>query len=265
MRRFLGLAVAFGAGLGAAKLTQWKPVSSEQQSSGHQHDHHHHQHTPGSKMTLKGHVLDMGARMAGHFAPVNTIHQHVCGFHFYSGDMTRQLIAHHYCSHINQDVRQCVIYDSDRPDARLIGVEYIISEELFNQLPAEEKKLWHSHVYEVKSGTLVTPGVPDVAEREVMKELIHTYGKTFHTWQIDRGDPLPLGVPQLMMAFNQDGQLNPELVRQRDEYYKISAEEKKRSRADIQTPAVNKDADAWSKSGKAVQVTITESKMKLVK
>ena len=84
MRRFLGLAVAFGAGLGAAKLTQWKPVSSEQQSNGHQHDHHHH-HTPGSKMTLKGisswrkvhydhcivsfaiitgHVLDMGARMA---------------------------------------------------------------------------------------------------------------------------------------------------------------------------------------------------------
>lgn len=57
--------------------------------------------------------------------------------------MNRQLIAHHYCSHINQDVRQCVIYDSDRPDARLIGIEYIISEELFNQLSTEEKKLWH--------------------------------------------------------------------------------------------------------------------------
>ena len=84
-------------------------------------------------------------------------------------------------------------------------------------------------------------------------------------WQIDRGDPLPLGVPQLMMAFNQDGQLNAELVRQRDEYYKISSEEKKRSRADIETPKVNKDADAWSKSGKAVLVTTTESKMKLTK
>lgn len=95
--------------------------------------------------------------------------------------MSRQLIAHHYCSHINQDVRQCVIYDSDRPDARLIGVEYIISEDLFNALPAEEKKLWHSHVHEVKSGQLVAPGVPDIAEKEVMKELINTYGKTFHS------------------------------------------------------------------------------------
>lgn len=95
--------------------------------------------------------------------------------------MNRQLVAHHYCSHLNQDVRQCVIYDSDRPDARLIGIEYIINEDLFEQLPAEEKKLWHSHVHEVKSGELIAPGVPDIAEKEVMKELVHTYGKTFHS------------------------------------------------------------------------------------
>jgi hypothetical protein len=91
------------------------------------------------------------------------------------------LIAHHYCSHINQDVRQCVIYDSDRADARLIGIEYIISEDLFNQLSSEEKKLWHSHIYEVKSGQLIAPGVPDIAEKEVMKEIVNTYGKTFHS------------------------------------------------------------------------------------
>jgi hypothetical protein len=91
------------------------------------------------------------------------------------------LIAHHYCSHINQDVRQCVIYDSDRADARLIGIEYIISEDLFNQLSSDEKKLWHSHIYEVKSGQLIAPGVPDIAEKEVMKEIVNTYGKTFHS------------------------------------------------------------------------------------
>ncbi len=28
-----------------------------------------------------------------------------------------------------------------------------------------------------------------------MKKLINTYGKTFHTWQVDRGDTLPLGNP----------------------------------------------------------------------
>jgi len=29
--------------------------------------------------------------------------------------------------------------------ARLLGVEYIISERLFREQPEEEKKYWHSH------------------------------------------------------------------------------------------------------------------------
>lgn len=42
-------------------------------------------------------------------------------------------------------VRQRVIFDSDAPNARLIGVEYIISARLFDALPPEEQRLWHSH------------------------------------------------------------------------------------------------------------------------
>ncbi len=68
-----------------------------------------------------------------------------------------------------------------------------------------------------------------------------------------------------MMAFTQDGQLNENLLRQRDEYYKISSKQKKQLRADIEDPKDTKGADAWSKSGKAVQLTTTESKMKLIK
>jgi hypothetical protein len=68
-----------------------------------------------------------------------------------------------------------------------------------------------------------------------------------------------------MMAFIQDGQLNEELLRQRDQYYKISFEEKKRLRADIEDPKDTKGANAWSKSGKAVQLTTNEAKMKLTK
>ncbi|CAF2377161.1 unnamed protein product [Rotaria sp. Silwood2] len=225
MQQLVGYALAFGAGIGAAKLLQWSPIANQ---------HQHGEQTPGSKMTIKG-------------------------------ELKRQLVAHHYCSHINQDVRQCVIYDSDSANARLIGVEYIISEKIFNELSSEEKKLWHSHAYEVKSGALVAPGVPDLAEKEVMKELINTYGKTFHTWQIDRGDPIPLGVPQLMMAFLQDGQIHEDLIHQRDEYYKISTKEKKRQRADIEVPYHTNEADTWSKSGKAVQLTTSESKMKMTK
>ena len=126
-----------------------------------------------------------------------------------------------------EEFLQCVIYDSDKPDARLIGIDYIISEKLFQTLP-EEKRFWHSHVYEVKSGSLIAPRLPDLAENELMKKLIGTYGKTWHTWQVDRGDQLPLGVPQLMMGFTADGQANPQMIADRDKGYGISSAEKKK-------------------------------------
>ena len=37
-------------------------------------------------------------------------------------------------------------------------------------------------------------------ELEAMKEVIGLYGKTWHFWQVDRGDKLPLGEPSLRQA-----------------------------------------------------------------
>jgi hypothetical protein len=39
------------------------------------------------------------------FKPINWIHCHPCGFHFYVYDMSKQVEAHHYCMHYNQDMR----------------------------------------------------------------------------------------------------------------------------------------------------------------
>jgi len=64
-----------------------------------------------------------------------------------------QVEAHHYCSMLNEEVRQCIIYDSGDKNARLIGIEYIISRRLFESLPEEEKKMWHSHTYEASPAT----------------------------------------------------------------------------------------------------------------
>ena len=102
----------------------------------------------------------MGAGMLQSNGPLNAIHANLCGFHFYAGRPSQQVMAIHYCAGMNEEMRQCIIYDSDRKDARMIGVEYIISERLFNTLPEDEKKLWHSHRYEVQSGQLLAPKVP---------------------------------------------------------------------------------------------------------
>jgi hypothetical protein len=77
----------------------------------------------------------------------------------------------------------------------------MVSAKLFATLEPEEQKLWHSHVYEVKSGMLFMPkpsSVPETvwltAETKAMEEIITLYGKTFHFWEVDKGDTLPLGM-----------------------------------------------------------------------
>ena len=186
--------------------------------------------------------------------PLGAIHAHVCGFHFQNGDLKRALRVEHYCSHLNPDVFQCVIYDSDQANARLIGVEYIISEALFTRLPTEEKKLWHSHRYEVMSGLLTAPGLSAGAEKELMRELVNTYGKTWHLWQVERGDPLPLGLPKLMMGFTNDGQVDPALVAERDRDLPVDSRSRKASRADLPARPVAAGADGWQQ-GPAFQIT----------
>ncbi len=56
---------------------------------------------------------------------------------------------------------------------------------------------------------------------------------------------LPLGLPELMMGFTADGQINPALVNDRDQRFNISTEAKKQNRADISAPRVQPGADAW--------------------
>lgn len=116
---------------------------------------------PGQPADWGTSVRDAGRDLLQRFAPLKSVHEHVCGFHFYAHDVTRHaralvpavallcgcasagkrhwkswrpcraVEAHHYCSHPTDEFRQCVIFNSDQPGARLIGVEYILSERLF--------------------------------------------------------------------------------------------------------------------------------------
>ncbi|KIJ55601.1 hypothetical protein M422DRAFT_774588 [Sphaerobolus stellatus SS14] len=195
--------------------------------------------------------------------PLNAIHQQLCAFHVYSHDHTRQIESHHYCACINPAAKfhQCIIYDSDKPDARLIGIEYIVSEETFNTLPEEEKKYWHSHKYEVESGVLQLKFKSDIPKdlqneisNPVMNVLHKTYGKTIHTWAIDQHPELPIGPPHLMVSWTGEGQADVALVKKRDEEYDMDSEAVKKSRStvlDLNYP-VAAGADSWEKSGKGV-------------
>src|SRR3978361_2078208 len=177
---------------------------------------------PGNAKSSKSKMLAMGADVLQSHAPINAINMYLNGFHFYADDMGRQIEAHHYCHHVNEHFFQCVIYDGNQSDSRLIGIEYIVSEKIFKMLPDDEKPLWHSHRHETTSGELVMPGIPMPVEHTAIATLVNTYGKTWHTWQIDRDPTLPLGIPQLMMGFTADGQLKPDMIARRDKDLKLS-------------------------------------------
>ncbi len=116
--------------------------------------------------------------------------------------------------------------------------------------------MWRSHHYEVKSGILVAPGVPDIAEHAYFEDLVTTYGKTFHTWQYDRDD-FPYGIPQLMMGLTEDGQADEALTPARDRRLGISTAHKRESRSDIPMPRVAEGANTWE-SGRTVQTRLEE-------
>lgn len=208
---------------------------------------------PGEHTSPQLRTLETGAQIIQSRPPVEAISAYLDGFHFYSGDKNGQMEAHHYVTVLNEDVMQAVIYDGNTKDARLMGVEYIISERLFKTLPPEEKKLWHSHQYEVKSGSLVAPGLPAVADKALMSKIVNTYGKTWHTWHTDRDKTLPLGIPALMMGFTAEGQLDPQLLADRDERLDVNTEAIKRERADILAHPVVDGANAWQR-GDVIQL-----------
>ena len=214
--RLSSTALGFAAGLGtAAAVTAARKIAL--------------MGAVGKGHPLKHRLLDAASGLVQPKYPMGAMSTYLNGLHFYADDLGRQVEASHFCIHLRHDLHQCVIFDRNAPDARLIGIEYIISEERFRSLPDEERRLWHSHHYEVSSGALTAPGVPELAEHSYFEDLIHTYGKTFHTWQYDRDD-FPYGIPQLMMGLTGDGQVDEALLRARDERLGVDTAAKRRNR-----------------------------------
>lgn len=208
---------------------------------------------PGKEKSGETKRLDTGADLLQNKSPLKAFNVYLDGFHFYNGNIDAQMEAHHYVSQLNEDIHQAIIFDGNGQDAKIMGVKYIISEKLFKTLDDEEKKLWHSHHHEVKSGTLIAPGIPEIAEHELMEKLVSTYGKTIHTWHTDQQRKLPIGSPMIMMGFTKDGQLNPELLAARDKRFAVSTDEIRKKRADIPMPNVDAMANAWEKGKKHIR------------
>jgi hypothetical protein len=166
--------------------------------------------------------------------PMTGPHAHFCGIHVAKNNPRFQLMAQHYCTaHAGHDhddgLFQCLLFDSTEPNAKLLGVEYIVSHEQYKNLPDDEKKFWHPHTYEVLAGGLIAPEMSAAEEMSFMRQILTTWGKTWHTWP-DPATSVPIGEPLLMWALSGDGQVDDEVVRQRDGRFQVSISEIRRRR-----------------------------------
>lgn len=197
---------------------------------------------PGSKKEVDTKVLEKGAEVLQNLSPIRSLDHYLDGFHVMKDDTSLHMEAHHYCKGMNEEFTQCVIFDGNTETSNIIGLEYIISERLFDTLSADEKPSWHPHNYEILSGQLVLPGVPAVAEKAALAKKMNSYGKTWHVWDTGHvGHPaahtLPVGKPLLAWSYNRDGEAPAGLVEGRDKRMDIDTAEKRRERADLSSKA----------------------------
>jgi hypothetical protein len=128
----------------------------------------------------------------------------------------------------------------------------MITPKIYKTLDPEERILWHSHVFEVKSGMLCMPqpssAVPQAmweqAETAEMADVIELYGKVYHLWQVDKGHGIPLGQPQLMTSFTTNTQMEDleKVLDERDRIHNTNWRRNKELRSSIKEPEIHPGA-----------------------
>jgi hypothetical protein len=187
----------------------------------------------GQETTAKTDALKAGSAALQKNAPLNGMDVYIVGFHPMKDAPDHQMEAHHFCRQVNEDFAQCALFDGNTRESNLNGIEYIISERTFETLPPEERRFWHPHNYEILSGQLVAPGIPEVAEKELMRKKMNSYGKTWHVWSTNHSDKLPMGEAMLAWSFNRDGEVDPALAERRNRTMGIDMTAKRQQRQDL--------------------------------
>jgi DNA-binding beta-propeller fold protein YncE len=106
-----------------------------------------------------------------------------------------ETVVHHYCKNLSHDVIQCLLFDSDEPNAHNIGTETIISPAMYAKLPEEEQLYWHHHKEEIPLVDAKLPGLSEEEIKKVVAAIEDTYGKVIIFW--NPGDTAPMGEPSV--------------------------------------------------------------------
>ena len=131
-------------------------------------------------------------------SPLDGYTIHVSAPHMMNGEVIGPF--HHYCKAINDDIIQCILFDSTEPNARMTEVEYMVSKKLARKVIPEwsHKQNWHDHAEEIATGRVAIHHPSDPAAQKGLADFVgKTDGIIFHLWP--EGAPIPDGsvmIPQ---------------------------------------------------------------------
>jgi hypothetical protein len=119
----------------------------------------------------------------------------------------------HYCKPNDQIMMVCQLYDSNSPNATLIGVEYMITADAYKNLPDREKPNWHYHKEEFAPNR-ADPKLPMLSEQQqnaTLKKMEESFGKVIITWNPNDKAPIfPAQEIQVQHPFMVNTTVSPE-------------------------------------------------------
>jgi hypothetical protein len=131
---------------------------------------------------------------AGNATPADGHVIHVTAPHLIDGKVRGPF--HHYCKIVSPDpFIECLLYDSDESNAKLVGVEYIVAKTVTRDEKVLSKKawkkVWHDHSVEGVIGNIKILDMSAEKAKEFADTVATTDGIIFSLWP--EGAKLPTG------------------------------------------------------------------------
>ena len=193
---------------------------------------------PGAEQSAKTSMLETGANLLQSKAPISKLSMYLNGFHVAKGDPKMQMEAHHYCNQVNEDFAQCVLFDGNTDDARMMGIQYIVSENSLRCNARGGKSAMASA--QLRNPLRSTPhagttgccreGSAQGEDEQLRKNVAYLDdGHAQRTLQMRCHS----GPPHLQWSLNRDGEDAPGMVAARDKRMDMDTARTRHDRADL--------------------------------
>lgn len=96
--------------------------------------------------------------------------------------------VHHWCKTINDNLIECLLFDSDEADAGLVGIETIVPKDIWSTFTKDQQKEWHDHATEIIEAEATLPDTPPEEAAKIVEFLKGTRGRVIYIWDFPADD-----------------------------------------------------------------------------